>query len=152
VDGSGNLYFVDRDAFKAYKAAPSAGGYTITEIGSGFSGLSAPTAVAVGGDGTVYIATCWFSCGVWEETPLATGGYTQSEAVPNGANYIWAIAVDGQNNLYLGVSNVLGFPSTEPTIAIQETLSGGSYTESVIAAVMEPVNANGLALDGSGNV
>ena len=148
VDGSGCVYFVDNAAFKVYKETPSAGGYSLTEIASG---LNFPLGVAVDGDGNVYIANAG-SSQVLKETPLPTGGYTQSVAISDETYNIWGIAVDGQNNLYLSASDSFTRPGTTESLVLKETPSGGSYTESVIAAIGGVNFTYGLAVDASGNV
>ena len=159
VDGGGSLYFGDNGGFKVYKATPSAGGYTITEIGSWTPGAADPVAVAVSGDGTVYIAAWSGGSEVLKETPLATGGYAESVVYSDQCVEEIDIAVDGQNNLYIsGFTLCSAMYRWGESFVVKETPSGGSYTDggnytrSPIASFPGVVDGLGLEVDGSGNV
>jgi hypothetical protein len=136
VDGGGNVYFVDNGESNAYKATPSAGGYSITEIASG---LDLPLGIADDGNGNVYINNTGTSQ-LLEETPLATGGYTQS-VISTGPYPVLSIAVDGQGNLFMVAATVGRFG---PEGVVLE--NGGIIADTVAATPM------GIALDGNGDV
>ena len=104
------------------------------------TGSVAPTGVAVDGAGNVYIADS-YNNRVIKETPSGAG-YVQSVILniqgPLG------VAVDGAGNLYV---------ADEDNQVLKETLSGGSYTATVVApngsSLLQP---QGVAVDGIGNV
>ncbi|MGD0860892.1 MAG: chitobiase/beta-hexosaminidase C-terminal domain-containing protein [Terracidiphilus sp.] len=160
VDGSGNIYTVNQiigtTTDQVLKETPSAGGYTGSIVANNSNGLADASSVAVDGSGSVYIADPYAGA-VFKETPAA-GGYVQSVVAQSA--YYWGVGsnllmnpagvtVDGSGNAYIldgGANQVL-----------KETLSAGSYVESVVIAT-GGVNegsgggASGIAVDGSGNV
>ena len=160
VDGSGNIYTVNQiigtTTDQVLKETPSAGGYTGSIVANNSNGLADASSVAVDGNGSVYIADPYAGA-VFKETPAA-GGYVQSVVAQSA--YYWGVGsnllmnpagvtVDGSGNAYIldgGANQVL-----------KETLSAGSYVESVVIAT-GGVNegsgggASGIAVDGSGNV
>ncbi|MGA2217088.1 MAG: NHL repeat-containing protein, partial [Terracidiphilus sp.] len=153
VDGSGNVYISELDNDLVLKETLSAGTYTQTVIANNASnGLSDPTGVAVDGSGSVYIADT-NNDRVLKEAPSA-GGYTQSVVANyannglgvNGQEGPNGVAVDGSGNVYIA--------DTVNSRVLKETLSAGTYTQSVVAnsatnGLIEPL---GVAVDGSGNV
>lgn len=99
---------------------------------------NSPQWVAVDSSGNVYIAD-YFNDSVLKETP-SPGGYIQSVIPMSGPVYPEGVAVDGSGNLYVD-----GYIQV-----VKETLSAGTYTQSVVA---NGLNASyDLAVDGGGNV
>jgi sugar lactone lactonase YvrE len=115
------------------------------------NGLNSPLGVAVDGSGNVYVADAQ-NARVLKET-LSAGSYTQSVVanyVDNGVVQPAGVAVDGNGSVYIS-NSIFDSGSYE---VLKETLTAGSYTQSVVAN-----SANnglgrpyGVAVDGSGNV
>jgi hypothetical protein len=146
VDGSGNVYLTDVSN-EVLKETLSAGGYTQSVVANAASnGLFHPRGLAVDGSGNVYITDG--NKDVLKETPSADG-YTQSviaNAANNGLSGPTAVAVDGSGNVYLVDWN----DSSGVIRVLKETLSAGSYTQSVLP--ISGIIPQGIAVDGSGNV
>jgi len=139
VDGSGNVYALDGLSNVVVKLTPSAGVYTPNTI---ISGLNNPAGIAVDGSGNLYISD-FNNNQVLKET-LSAGTYTAS----NMSVYIHqpcGIAVDGGGNVYFS-SDYAGISQLW-----KDTLSGGSYSQSELT-ITGMTFANGLAMDGTGNL
>jgi hypothetical protein len=137
VDGRGNVYIADNADNRVLKEAPTGDHYTQTVVFSpSTSGGNSLNGLAVDAMGKVYFLS---DGNVWKSTPAA-GGY-QTYRVLAGT-YGRGLAVDGAGNLYVTVGS---------TQVLQETLSGGRYTQSTVATAHLPVAA-GLAVDYSGNL
>jgi sugar lactone lactonase YvrE len=99
-----------------------------------------PLGVAVDSGGNIYIPldNSFLNSGVLKET--LSGANPSS--IGNGLLNPAAVAVDGGGNVYIADSG--------NHRVLEETLSGGSYTQSTI--VSGSYQFNGVAVDGSGNV
>lgn len=117
VDGNGNLYVSDPNNGRVLKETWSNGNYSQSTI---FSGLNYPGALAIDGGGNIYIST--HDDQLWKET-WSNGGYSQSK-VGSGLNQPNTIVIDGSGNLFIA--------DDYNGRVVKETLSGGSYTQSVI--------------------
>jgi sugar lactone lactonase YvrE len=135
VDGTGNIFLAESDRGLVYKGTRSGASYALTEVASR---LNHPTAVALDGKGSLYVAA---TSTVYEETP-AGGSWVQSTPV-SLAGELTGFAVDGSGNLYV-TSSVSGDVHKE-TLHID-----GTYVESGLGyGISHPA---GVAVDGQGNV
>ncbi len=135
ADGMGNIFFAESGSGLVYKGSRSGNSYALTEVASG---LNHPTAVALDGNGNLYVAA---TNTVYKETP-AGGGWLQSAPVAV-AGELTGVAVDGGGNLYI-TSAVSGDVHKE-TLQIN-----GSFVESGLDyGITHPA---GVAVDGQGNV
>jgi len=77
-----------------------------------------------------------------------------ANASNNGLSSPWNVAVDAIGNVYIADGNYNLHTGTNSSQVLKETLSGGSYTQSVVAnAANNGLNSPGaVAVDGSGNV
>ena len=130
VDGKGNVYVVNT-------AGGSSGNGFVREFGKGktkpafeyTASLSSPNAVAIGNDGTLYVANDGNSGGVVEfpqksnKPSLIIPSSVFAPEIPN------AIALDSANNLYVGTST---FVTSDPQYNVWE---------------FPPNSANGTALN-----
>jgi hypothetical protein len=161
VDGSGNVYIADLNNGRVLKETLSPGGWYSESAIASFAPDAAvvPRAVAVGGNGQVYIASgAWFDGDtlvpgvLYVETPSA-GVYTQTIIPTPGVNMVNGVAVDGNGNVYIAQddSAIAPPPSNASERVLKETLSGGSYSQSVVPTIGlgEPT---GIAVDESGNL
>ena len=146
VDGGGNVYIADTGNNRVLKEMLTLGKYSQSVIGSS---LTHPVGVAADGAGNVYVLdggtiAAGDNPGVYEETLLAGGGYSQSLVATSALTNPQAIAVDSMGNLYI---TDLGSPNR----VLKESLASGSFTESVLpfTGLTTPW---GVAADGSGNV
>jgi sugar lactone lactonase YvrE len=153
VDGSGNVYISDTVNQRVLKETLSAGSYTQSVVANAANnGLNYPRGVAVDGAGNVYIADPGNSR-VLKET-LTAAGYTQSVVASYASNGLTApvvLAVDGSGNVYVTCLS----PSPNAQIfLLKETLSAGSYTQSVVASFETQATDDTywVAVDGGGNV
>ncbi|HZL28485.1 MAG TPA: MBG domain-containing protein [Acidobacteriaceae bacterium] len=105
------------------------------------SNLNAPQAVAVDGNGNVYIADTGNNR-VVKDTPTGSGFFTQSVVVA-GLNAPGGVAVDDLGNVYIS--------DTGNHRVLEETVSGSSYTQSVVIGTGLG-SPTGLTLDASGNL
>ncbi len=180
VDYSGNLYVVDYNNNALYEETPSAGTYTqstivtglnnpqavavdgagnvyvcdsgnnqiLVETNSGGSwaqsaiipGLNLPTGLAVDALGNVYYSS--FTDGAVYEITQSAGVYSSPATVVTGLNQPRKIAVDASGNVYIA--------DTGNSRVVKETLTEGSYTQSVIGSGME--NPYGVAVAPDGTV
>jgi large repetitive protein len=162
VDSSGNVYVADfgfpeggsSDYGAVYKETLSGGSYTESKIGSGFV---APDGIAVDSSGNVYVGD--FGCP--QCTPVVNGGiykltksggsYTQTQ-IGSGLDYVGGVAVDGNGNVYAtewtdyDYTTDVGVSGT----VYKETLSGGSYTQSVVSHSF--VTPGSVAVDPAGDL
>ena len=146
VDGSGNVYIADTHTNRVLQIPWTGSGYgaVVTVANAALNGLNNPDGVAVDGSGNVYVADTGNSQVL--QFPWTGSGYgaavTVANAAQNGLNGPYGIAVDGMGNVYVA--------DTMMGRVVKETLSGGSYTQSILAGGL--VNPEGVAVDGSGNV
>jgi len=101
---------------------------------------NAPFAVAVDGNGSVYVADSDNGV-VWKETPTASG-YSQQGPIGSGLQAPFGLAVDGAGNVYI--------VDAHENVVYKETPSGSSYSQTTICSGLK--FADGVAVDGSGNV
>jgi sugar lactone lactonase YvrE len=153
VDGSGNVYITDTVNNRVFKETLAAGSYTQSVVANAASnGLRYPRGVTVDGSGNVYIADTG-NARVLKET-LTASGYTQSVVASyanNGLSAPVVLAVDGSGNVYVTCLS----PSPNSQIfLLKETLSAGSYTQSVVASYETQAidDVYWVAVDGVGNV
>ena len=151
VDGAGNLFIADNIENKVYEETPSPSGYTQSTLpfnlgayGGGPNSITGggPTAIAVDGSGNIYLA----NANLLEETLKPDGSYTQSVLFPvgdSGGPVYFEVAVDGSGSVY--TQNEFNGQ------ILKETLSGGSYTQSVIGSLQDNVVGE-MAADSLGNV
>jgi hypothetical protein len=143
VDGSGNVYIsLGAEAGIVYKETLTPSGYTQSTV---VSGLPSDTGIAVDGSGNVYVAVNLVGGWIAKATPVA-GGYSQSTIPVTGAGVPFAVATDGNGDLYIALigNNDLGH-------VFKETATAQGYTQSTISTsgLNQP---GGIAVDGSGNV
>ena len=137
VDGSGNLYIADEAMDSSSGTTPGVvyketlktdGSYTQTAIGSGWN---SPSAIAVDGEGNVYVADGG-SNAVYKETPSGTG-YTQS-TVADGLFDPTALAVDKYGNLYIGSNGYSTIYKLDlddaPALSFAKTVVGTTSSDS----------------------
>jgi hypothetical protein len=137
VDGRGNVYIADNGDNRVLKETPSGDLYAQSVVFSpSTSGANSLNGLAVDALGKVY---CISDGNVWKSTPAA-GAYHTTRVL--AGTYGRGLAVDGAGNLYVTVGS---------TQVLQETLSGGRYTQSTVATAHLSVSA-GLAVDYSGNL
>ncbi|MEG9438125.1 Ig-like domain repeat protein [Edaphobacter sp. HDX4] len=133
VDGAGNVYICDQDAYRVYKETPTgSGGYTQSIVDGT---LGTVMGLAVDGAGNVYVGRG----GIGVEKETYTGGsYSRSQIF----SYIAAIgiAVDASGTLYIP-RNGYGI--------YKETWNGSGYTESIIPTSSA---VDRIAVDASGNL
>ena len=141
VDGSGNLFIVDREG-NTVKEMLAAGGYTnVVTLGSGFH---TPQGVAVDGAGNVFVAD---SYNEKVKEIVAAGGYSTVITLPPSQIFANQLTIDGSGNLFVagGGGNLsikeLTVASGYSTVV---TLGGGN-----LGSGFAPV---GIAVDQSGNV
>ena len=143
VDGAGNVYIADTFSGLVLKETPAGDTYTESTV----AGVFAPEALALDGSGNLYIVTSSGSS-LLKET-LSNGSYSESTVV-NGLYLAEAVAVDGTGNIYIASVNPNDGPGVNSGWVLKETLSNGSYTQSVVASGF--ILDVGVAVDGSGNV
>jgi|GEM_PF-3043245 len=136
VDGAGNVYVAETSENRVLKLTPSAGAYSVSEIGSG---MSAPEGLTLDAAGNVFVSDTGNNR-VLKET-LINGVYAQSVFMDSGISSPVGVAVDGGGNVYIADSG--------NNRVLKEALFNGSYTESV---VVTGVAAFGVAVDGLGNL
>lgn len=179
VDGAGNVYIADQDASSILVATPSRSGYVLntlfpdvgtvltvavdangnvyftsdalglvkeTFLGGSLGYLQSTidrtgyyNEIAVDAAGNIYMNSPSTQYAALKET-LANGTYTLSQ-IGSGSPHGWGLAVDGNGNVYVEGSNGV----------LKETLSGSSYTESLIPAPAVD-GGGGLAVDANGNI
>jgi Chitobiase/beta-hexosaminidase C-terminal domain/Beta-propeller repeat/NHL repeat len=140
VDGNGNVYIADAYGAQVVLETLSGGSYVGSSIyGCGYFGSqSCPSSVAIDGSGNIFI-TAYNSTQVME---LVASNNTVA-MIGSGLNGPSCIVVDGNGNLYIA--------DTLNNRIVKETLSGGSYTQSVVHS--SPLNSPlAVAVDQSGNL
>ena len=150
VDGSGDLYVVDKAANAVLKFKPSSNGY-FQPLPAVATGLNSPDYVAVDTAGTVYVTD---GVAIRRFAPSGTGNYTQQpDAVGPSASFgPVGIAVDRAGNLY--VTDVT-FPTgnADPTSIVHKYVpdgSGGFFKAADIATDL--YLAFGVAVDDAGSI
>jgi sugar lactone lactonase YvrE len=143
VDSYGNVYVADTALSQILEVLWTGSGYSAPTALTFTSVVLNPQGIAVDGNNNLYIANTYGHC-VMIEQPNGSGGYTES--IPftsaNGLVYPSGVAVDRSGNLYIADENV--------SQVFKETLSGGSYTQSMIGtSLTAPVK---VAVDESGDV
>ena len=132
VDAKGGVYIADNADNRVLKETPSGDHYAQSVV----SDANSLNGLAVDALGNVYFIS---DGNVWKSTPAA-GGYHTTRVL--AGTYGRNLAVDGDGNLYVTVGS---------TQVLQESLSGGKYTQSTVATAHLSV-AGGLAVDYSGNL
>jgi hypothetical protein len=134
VDGAGNVYIADQGNGRIVKETLSGGTYTqslVVSVGA--------YALTVDGSGNVYLPN---GANVLMETLQPGGSYVQSTIGSGMQIGYGSVKVDSNGNLYIG--------DQYDQKVVKETLSGGSYTPSVIANGFQW--GNSIALDAAGDV
>ena len=156
VDSNGNVYISDLTNDRLLKETPAGGGtYTQSVVMQNSGGnFVNPNALAIDSSGDVFIvaqsyniATSSYVYHVFEFTPGSGGTYTQSTLSFAGLEDPSGLAIDSSNNLYIDDS---GYPRV-----VKETLSGGTYTQSVVVddSVFNWLDQSGyIAVDKNGDV
>ena len=144
ADSSGNIYIADTGNNRVVEEMYLSGVTYDTPAGYGLqlvvaSGLSGPQAVAVDASGNAYVADTGNNR-ILLETPVADGLFSQSMLFSNGLNAPAGVTVDSFGNVFIS--------DTGNKRILMETLSGASYTESVIP-VTGLVSPQGMAVDSS---
>ncbi|MFD0417948.1 NHL repeat-containing protein [Streptomyces sp. NPDC127108] len=175
VDGAGNLYIAANDHHRVYKVTPA--GVLTTVAGKGTAGFSGdggpataaqlyhPRAVAVDGEGSVYIAD-QVNHRVRKVRPdgvITTvagngpGGYSGEGIQATSAllNHPLGVAVDAAGNVFIGGNEQHRVYKVDPK-GILTTVAGkgsGGYGGDGLQAVAGQVyHPRGVALDGQGNL
>ena len=100
----------------------------------------------------VGIISLCFAC-FTTEVLASPPGPSGPSTVVTGLSYPQSIAVDGNGNLYIGDQGCINFIGTPGDCNVyKETLSGGTFTQTVIASFSASNAPQGIALDNSGNV
>jgi len=134
VDGAGNVYITDQNNSRIVKETLVGGSYVQSVVAN-----SGPYALTVDGSGNIYFPN---GSNVVMETLQPNGSYVQS-TIGSGMNIGYgSVKVDSSGNLYIG--------DQYDQKVVKETLSGGSYTPSVIATGFQW--GNSIALDAAGDV
>jgi DNA-binding beta-propeller fold protein YncE len=133
VDAAFSLYIAY--GAQVYKLTPGTGGYTQTQIGSGFGH---PQGIALDGAGNIYISDTASGGNVYLES-LTRGAYVQT-TVSTG-DFAYGIAVDGNGNLYLADGNA--------NAVYKDTRTASGYTKTTVASGMYP---RGVAVDAGGDI
>lgn len=148
VDAHGTIYIADTGNGRILKETSSGSGYTQSVITSSIQG---PGSIAVDTQGNLYVVNNADNL-VYKET-LTGSTYVQSLI---GSNLVLpnSVAVDAAGNVYISdaVSFFYSFPNeyNPDGLIYKETPTGGSYTQSVVAANLnDPV---AVSVDGSGSV
>jgi len=134
VDGAGNVYITDQNNSRVVKETLVGGSYVQSVVVN-----SGPYALTVDGSGNIYFPN---GGNVVKETLQPNGSYVQS-TIGGGMNIGYgSVRVDGSGNLFIG--------DQYDSQLVKETLSGGSYTQSVIANGFQW--GVGVAVDAAGDV
>jgi len=139
VDSLGNVYVVNQNADNVIEEP-----YPYTSQTTVAGGLNQPSGVGVDLAGDVYIADS-SNTRVIEETPAGGGSYTLSNTIGSGLSFPADVKTDGNGNVY--IADYINYNSGR---VLLETLSAGTYTQSVIASTAS--DAYSVAVDGKGNV
>ena len=141
LDEEGNLYLAQPATGQILKETLKGGSYTETVLASG---LVDNYSVAVDGSGSVYF-TDQGTEQVFKETPSGNGYIQTVIPVKSLVGLFSFVSVDVGGNVYVSYAS----PPTSGSI-VKETLSGGTYTESVVSTTIR--NSAAITVDGSGNV
>ena len=141
VDEAGNLYLAQPATGQILKETLKDGSYTEAVLASG---LVNNYSVAVDGSGSVYF-TDQGTEQVFKETPSGDGYIQTVIPVKSLVGLLFFVAVDASGNVYVSFAS----PPTSGSI-VKETLSGGTYTESVVSTTVH--NSAAMTVDGGGNV
>ncbi|MGA8938274.1 MAG: SBBP repeat-containing protein, partial [Acidobacteriaceae bacterium] len=115
--------------------------YSQSIIGTHVTG---PLSEALDADGNVYIGDSGNGGQVLKETLQADGSYVES-TVATGFNSPNGVAVDSSGNVYVG--------SCSNDTLFKETLSGGTYTQSIAVHDQTKLYCpSGMVFDSSGNL
>jgi sugar lactone lactonase YvrE len=138
-DGSGNV--ISTAYLQGIGVGPEVNFLPGTESIVSTSALAYPSAVAVDGNGNIYIADTGNNR-LLKET-LTSGSYTESTISTSALSSPSAVAVDGGGSLYVADSG--------NDRILKETPFSGGYVESTVPT-STLANPSALAVDGSGNV
>ena len=126
TDANGNVYFSDTSANKVYEVFQG----IVTPIG--FTGLNAPTQVAVDGNGSVYVLDSGTSRILKYNNTLTQANNTTTVAfdlsTQSALASLTAFALDGATDLYLAGANNNGQGNSYGNGRIQELNALGTYS------------------------
>ena len=157
VDGSGNVYVVDKYNDRIQRWAPGATSGITVAGGNGFGSaanqLSNPNGVFVDGSGNVYVAD-GSNHRIQRWAPGATSGITVAGgngagSAANQLNGPTGVYVDASGNVYVSDANNNRIQRWAPGATSGTTVAGGNGLGSAANQLNVP---RGVSVDGSGNV